>query len=64
MDEWKIANTMHESILAGEHLTQEQLAKKEGTTRTKVQNVQGKLKKAGIIKYVGRGKNGYWEWIS
>ena len=64
LDEWKIANTMHESILAGEHLTQEQLAKKEGTTRTKVQNVQGKLKKAGIIKYVGRGKNGYWEWIS
>lgn len=62
-DEWKIADTLHEAIINGERITQEQLAKKENVSITKVRSVQKKLKKAGIIRYNGYGKNGRWEWI-
>ena len=62
IDEFKIAFSMHKSIVSGEHLTQKQLAEKENVDIKKVQLVQKKLKKAKKIKYVGVGKNGHWEW--
>lgn len=62
IDEFKIAFSMHKSIVSGEHLTKKQLAEKENVDIKKVQLVQKKLKKAKKIKYVGVGKNGHWEW--
>ena len=62
IDEWKIANLMQESIRNGEKVTQKELAQKVNVTLRKIQSVQRKLKAAGIIQYIGHGKNGYWIW--
>lgn len=62
IDEWKIANLMQESIRNGEKVTQKELAQKANVTLTKIHSVQRKLKAAGIIQYIGHGKNGYWIW--
>ena len=60
-DEERIACDMLEILKKGENITQKELAQKRNTTVYKVQAVQRKLKSIGVIKYIGRGRNGYWK---
>lgn len=60
-DKERIACDMLEILKKGENITQKELAQKRNTTVYKVQAVQRKLKAIGVIKYIGRGRNGYWK---